>query len=36
VAAEKPKKPQPPKQLDEEDEIWEDVFGYWMEERHKG
>jgi hypothetical protein len=35
-AAEKPKKPQPAKQLDEEDEIWEDVFGYWMEERHKG
>ncbi len=34
--AEKPKKPQPGKQLDEEDEIWEEVFGYWMEERHKG
>jgi hypothetical protein len=36
VAAEKPKKPQPAKQLDEEDETWEEVFGYWMEERHKG
>jgi hypothetical protein len=34
--AEKPKKPQPTKQLDEEDETWEEVFGYWMEERHKG
>jgi hypothetical protein len=35
-AAEKPKKPQPTKQLDEEDETWEEVFGYWMEDRHKG
>jgi hypothetical protein len=34
--AEKPKKPQPTKQLDEEDETWKEVFGYWMEERHKG
>ena len=35
-AAEKPKKTQPSKQPDEEDEIWDEVFGYWMEERHKG
>ena len=34
--AEKPKKPQPSKQLDEEDEVWEEVFGYWMDERPKG
>jgi hypothetical protein len=34
--AEKPKKPQPAKQLNEEDEIWEEVFGYWMEDRPKG
>jgi hypothetical protein len=36
VAAEKPKKPQPAKQIDEEDEVWDEVFGYWMDERHKG
>jgi len=35
AAAEKPKKPQPSKQLDEDDEAWEEVFGYWMEDRQK-
>jgi FHA domain len=33
---EKPKKLQPSKQLDEDDEIWEEVYGYWMEDKHKG
>jgi hypothetical protein len=33
--AEKPKKPQPSKHLDEEDEVWEDVYGYWMDEKQK-
>ena len=33
--AEKPKKPQPSKQIDEDDEAWEEVFGYWMEDRQK-
>jgi len=35
INAEKPKKPQPSKQLDEDDEAWEEVFGYWMEDRQK-
>jgi pSer/pThr/pTyr-binding forkhead associated (FHA) protein len=35
VPAKKPKKPQPSKQLDEDDEAWEEVFGYWMEDRQK-
>ncbi len=41
--AAKPQKPQPTKQPakqsaeppDEEDEVWKEVFGYWMEEKQK-
>jgi hypothetical protein len=33
--AEKPKKSQPAKESDEEDDVWEDVFGYWMDEKQK-
>ena len=33
--AEKSKKPQPARKLDEEDEVWEEVFGYWMEDKQK-
>jgi pSer/pThr/pTyr-binding forkhead associated (FHA) protein len=32
---EKPNKPQTSKQPEEEDEVWEEVFGYWMEDRQK-
>jgi pSer/pThr/pTyr-binding forkhead associated (FHA) protein len=32
---EKPKKPQSVKPPDEEDEVWQEVFGYWMEDRQK-
>jgi hypothetical protein len=35
VKTEKPKKPHPSKLLDDEDEVWEEVFGYWMEDRQK-
>ena len=30
------RKSQRTKQFDEEDEVWDEVFGYWMDERHKG
>jgi hypothetical protein len=32
---EKPNKPQPAKKPDEEDEVWEEVFGYWMDDKQK-
>ena len=32
---EKPKNPQPAKKPDEEDEVWGEVFGYWMDEKQK-